>query len=148
MTVKIYTFAQEIGRRKNILYIFQKDPKEASFLETRLLDVGRTAFVRAYTKDPLMNTNNKTTVTLSPYRRIAMAGFDIEVRHHSHQFRVLLKNGSENVAVAFAPRGGGMAADEALAKARLNTWGPSSGFYEVLTRFADIAETLAARPQQ
>lgn len=86
---------------------------------------------------------NNINITLSAYRRIAAAGCDIEVRHHSHQFRVLLKRGAENLAVAFAPRGGGMHAAQALEKAQNNTWGPSSGFYTVMQRFADIAETIA-----
>lgn len=87
-----------------------------------------------------MKNNN---ITLSAYRRIVAAGFDIEVRHHSHQFRVLLKSGAENVAVAFAKRGGGMHADLALEKAKNNTWGPTADFYGVMQRFADIAETLS-----
>ena len=83
---------------------------------------------------------NTINITLSPYRRIAATGCDIEVKHASHQFRILLKNRSETVAVAFAPRGNGMHADVALEKARLNSWGPTSGFRQVLDQFADIAE--------
>ncbi|MFM9435728.1 hypothetical protein ACFDR9_002798 [Janthinobacterium sp. CG_23.3] len=86
-----------------------------------------------------MNSKD-TQITISAYRRIVAAGCDIEVRQHSHQFRVLLKCGPENLAVAFARRGGGMTADVALDKAKLNTWGPSSGFYAVMAAYADIAE--------
>lgn len=91
-----------------------------------------------------MKNNN----ALSAYLRITLSGFDVEVRTAPNKFRVLLKRGEENVAILDAPRGGGMSAQQALTKVRLNTWGPKSGFHEVMTRFADIAETLAARPQQ
>lgn len=87
---------------------------------------------------------NNNKITLSPYLRLTLAGFDIEVRNHSTKFKVLLKRGAENIAVGEAPRGGGIAA-QALEKARLNAWGPTSAFYNVMDRFADIAETLAAR---
>jgi len=88
-----------------------------------------------------MKTNN---ITLSPYLRLTLSGFDIEVRNHSTKFRVLLKRGAENIAIAEVTRSGGTAA-QALEKVRLNQWGPTSALYMVIARFADVAETLAAR---
>jgi len=79
-------------------------------------------------------------ITFSPHHRILATGCHIEVRQNSNQFRVLLKHADELIAEASAPRGGSMSPEQALNKARAGEWGPSSGFRQVLDRFADIAE--------
>ena len=85
-----------------------------------------------------------SNITISPYVRIVAAGCDIEVRNHSPKFVVALKRGEEKVAVGEVPRGGSTAG-AALQKARLNAWGPTSAFYKLMDRFADIAESMVAR---
>lgn len=93
-----------------------------------------------------MNTDNKNDypVTLSPYRRIEAAGFDIQVRAGADgKFKLSLMRGQEVVATARAARSGNTPVAEADRRARLNLWGGKSDFHLALQRFADIAETLA-----
>lgn len=77
---------------------------------------------------------------VSPYRRIIAASCHIEVKQASRYFRIVLKHSNENVAEASAPRGGGMSSGSAMEKARLNSWGRTSGFRQALDKLADIAE--------
>lgn len=94
-------------------------------------------------------TNNSMTpaiypVTLSPYLRIALAGFDIRVNAGADgKFKLSLLRGEEVVAVARAARSGHTPVAEADRRARLNLWGGKSDFHLALQRFADIAEALA-----
>ena len=86
-------------------------------------------------------------ITLSPFLRLTLAGFGLEVKNHSNTFYLRLMRCHELVATARSVRSGGMTSAEALRKAQLNQWGPTSEFYQAVSLFADIAETLAQSKQ-
>ncbi len=82
-------------------------------------------------------------ITISPFLRLTHAGFGLDVKNHTTFFYLRLMRGQEVVATARAVRSGGTTSSEALRKMQLNLWGPSSDFYKVVSRLADIAESLA-----
>jgi hypothetical protein len=94
-----------------------------------------------------MNTQTPE-ITISPYLRIALAGFDIDVRTSKNTFRVILLRGEEKIAMTVASRSSGLTVAEATRRAKLNIWGACSQFSIALTRFAEIAESLSSTKQQ
>ena len=87
--------------------------------------------------------NTPTTPSVSAYRRIVAAGLDIAVTHHRGAYRVKLTKGAEVVALVDCSRTGNLSAKGALAKAQLNTFGPTSGFYKAMQQLAVIAEAYS-----
>ncbi len=85
-----------------------------------------------------------TTPHVSSYRRIIAAGHDIIVTHQRHAYRLKLMLGEEVVAHVDCSRTGNLSAAGALEKAKLNTFGPTSGFFKAMQQLADIAEANAA----
>lgn len=91
-----------------------------------------------------MSSTTTTTPYVSSYRRIIAAGHDLRVTHQRHAYRLKLMKGEEVVAFVDCSRTGNLSALGALEKARLNTFGPTSGFFKSLQQLADIAEANAA----
>ena len=87
-----------------------------------------------------MQPNNN--ITISPYRRLSAAGFDIVVRNHGTKFKITLVRGQEQVASGFAARSHRLSNAQALEKAQLNTWGTTTEFHAVLSQLADVASSL------
>lgn len=91
-----------------------------------------------------MSTTTTTTPYVSSYRRIVAAGHDIRVTHHPRVYRLKLMRGDEVVAFVDCSRTGNLSVAGAMEKAKLNTFGPTSGFFKAMQQLAAIAEDKAA----
>ncbi len=83
------------------------------------------------------------SITLSPYLRLSSAGFDIDLKSRGNKFRLILKRGDELVATGFASRGHSMNNADALRRIQLNQFGETTDVFSMVSRLADIAESLS-----
>jgi hypothetical protein len=91
-----------------------------------------------------MSTHTTAIVQVSAYRRIVAAGYDVKISHYRGALRIKLMRSAEVAALADCPRNGNLSVQAILEKAKLNTFGPTSGVYKALQQLADIAEANAA----
>ena len=78
--------------------------------------------------------------TISAYRRIVAAGFEMKITQQRAGFRIKLLNGPEVLAHCDTVRMGALSAARALEKIRANSFGPTSSIYEAMQQLAEIAE--------
>lgn len=88
-------------------------------------------------------TTTTPTAHVSSYRRITAAGYDINVTHQRHAYRLKLVQGEEVVAFVDCSRTGNLSGQAALERAKLNKFGPKTGFYQAMQQLAEIAEANA-----
>ena len=83
-------------------------------------------------------------IILSPYLRIRVHGFDIDLKTTGDgKYKLQLKRGEEVVATSKATRNGNISVAEALRRAKLNLWGGKADLHVALQKMADLADQLA-----